>query len=302
MTDFRCVPKFEKKNHHYVPRFWQRHFYGHNGNLFKTQRGGYVAASVASTMTSDWTYTSFDEHWRPMDIVEDDLSELENHAALLYQRILPPGRDVTNDDWVALCAWLGLSAARHPNVMAKTNKLGADFLRLLKAENDQFLSYESLKNYFEVTLGLPLKRDEYEKIIEIGSQGLEGVALYVEEMLPYAPELPQTDALRAKDLISQSIQEMDLFLIDAPSGYEFILGDNPVPNEKLGFGFTVPLSKTVALMACVSQEPGKPQRSRCSGTAAEVEKVNLEQISRSKEAISSSKDILKEYVEKFYVT
>ncbi|MBX8827448.1 DUF4238 domain-containing protein [Ochrobactrum sp. SFR4] len=299
MTDFRSVPKFEKKNHHYVPRFWQRHFYGLNGGLFKTQAGGYVTASVASTMTSDWTYTSFDEYWRPMDTVEDNLSEYENDAALLYQRILPLGVVVTNDDWVSLCAWLGVSATRHPNVMAKSNQLGADFLRSLKAENDQFLSYEHLNDYFEANLGSSLRRDEYEKIIEIGSHGLEAVARYIEKMLPYAPELPQTDALLAKDLISQSIQEMDLVLIDAPTGYEFILGDNPLPNDKLGVGFTVPLSKAVALMACICQDSDNPQRDRRGGTAAEVEKINLEQIGRSKVAISSSKDILKVYVEKY---
>lgn len=136
MIDFSKPPKFEKHNHHFVPRFWQKHFCGPGGRLFKTKRGRYVQASLADTMTSDWTYLAFDEGWRPTDEVEDQLSQWEGLASKLIVRSLPTQTVLSDDDWGSLCVWLGLATSRHPNVLNRYKPLASAFTLELATAHD----------------------------------------------------------------------------------------------------------------------------------------------------------------------
>ncbi|MCM2458837.1 hypothetical protein HGO37_25980 [Rhizobium sp. CG4] len=117
----------------------------------------------------------------------------------------------------------------------------------------------------------------------------------IASMLPYDPALPQTEALEARFPLADHIYTMDLTLYDSCSN-EFILGSNPLPNKDLGLGFSVPLSKNVALLCSPPANQTSPVRARKTAALLDVEVVNLEQLSRAEEAIASSKVNLEYWV------
>ena len=123
--------KFEKKNHHYVPQFWQRGFIGPNGYLFGKIESRIKRVSPKSIMKSDWLYTEFDEQWNPSDALEDTLSILEAEHARLFQRLHAQGHIPTHDDHDQLCAALALQASRHPDVLARGHRRAKELSTLL---------------------------------------------------------------------------------------------------------------------------------------------------------------------------
>ncbi|MEJ1119770.1 DUF4238 domain-containing protein [Phyllobacterium sp. CCNWLW109] len=296
--DFSKHPKFEKQNQHYVPRFWQKHFRDPNGHLFKTERGHYVQASVADTMTSDWTYLDFDEGWRPTDGVENQLSQWEGHASKLIKRSLPTNTVLNDSDWDSLCAWLGISTSRHPNVLKRHRLLTSAFTLELATAHD-YQDLNAFNNHLQQKSGARIDEEEFRYLLTLTQEAILATAEHVEAMSPYDPLMPQTDALLARFPVAQTIRKMDLRLIDIPSGSDFVLGSNPLPNKDLSHGFSVPLSKDVALLCTPPKNADAPARLRSSATPQEVQQVNLEQIARSEEAIASSMATLKYWVEKF---
>jgi hypothetical protein len=66
---------------------------------------------------------------------------------------------------------------------------------------------------------------------------------------PQSAQLPIQEALRAQTEISKELSKMKFTLLDAPAGQYFILGDTPLPQSEAHRGFTVPLSKSVAVEA-----------------------------------------------------
>ncbi|MBZ7927083.1 DUF4238 domain-containing protein (plasmid) [Ensifer adhaerens] len=298
MIDFSKPPKFEKHNHHFVPRFWQKHFCGPGGRLFKTKRGRYVQASLADTMTSDWTYLAFDEGWRPTDEVEDQLSQWEGLASKLIVRSLPTQTVLSDDDWGSLCVWLGLATSRHPNVLNRYKPLASAFTLELATAHD-YSDLDAFNEHLQGKFGVGIDEESFRYLLASPQETILATAEHAEAMSPFDPMLPQTDALLARFPVAQCIYEMDLRLVDVPTGSEFILGSNPLPNEGLSFGFSVPLSKDVALLCTPPKNADEPARLRSVATPQEVEQVNLEQIARSEEAIASSPTILKYWAEKF---
>lgn len=75
--------KFDKKNHHYVPQYWQRGFKGTSGSMFGKFSSTIRLVSSRTIMQQDWLYTVFDEQWNPSDILEDTLSVMESKDAQL---------------------------------------------------------------------------------------------------------------------------------------------------------------------------------------------------------------------------
>jgi uncharacterized protein DUF4238 len=260
-----------KKNHHYVPQFWLRGFRGANGRLWRREGKNVVQVQITEIMQEDWLYTVFDAQWNASDELEDRLSIIEGSAARIFKAIQDPNYPVSAEEREQLCAFLGLQACRHPDIL----KLGirrcsdfaeilacvhhgtlADFIELTKnamTTNDAVLYYDLLKNKSEAELNA-----EYAEVLEAS---------------PQDPRLPMQDALRAYDPIGSVISNMKLTLLDVPLGSFFVLGDTPMPQFDLQKGFRIPLSKSVALDASTAN-PCRTGIARRQATAEEVKAVN----------------------------
>ena len=90
----------------------------------------------------------------------------------------------------------------------------------------------------------------------------------------------------------ETIKALELSLLDAPSGEAFVLGDTPLPQSDLSNGFTVPLSKSLAVIAIPSTVTQKTVVRR-DATPAEVKDINNTQASNALQVIiGPSADLL----------
>jgi len=188
--------KFEKKNHHYVPQFWQRGFRDSNDQLYARTGGDVSIVSPKTIMQVDWLYTVFDSQWRPSDALEDLLSAIEGHDAQLLQRLNASGYIPTAHDEAQLCALLGLQASRHPDVLKRGHNLSREFGELLASVHDHSLeSFQRLtapqginpvdaKNYY-FTLKARTKEQLAEELADLL------------QLSPQSPQLPVQNAIRA---------------------------------------------------------------------------------------------------------
>jgi hypothetical protein len=102
---------------------------------------------------------------------------------------------------------------------------------------------------FETRFGSQPPTDMYPILRKLPQDTIEGTILHLLDLQSYDPSLPQTDALLATDQVAAAIELMDCRLLKAPAGSNFVLGDHPLPARDLSHGFTIPLSKSLALEA-----------------------------------------------------
>jgi hypothetical protein len=77
---------------------------------------------------------------------------------------------------------------------------------------------------------------------------------------------------------------MDLTMLDAVAPDHFILGDTPLPNADLAQGFTVPLSKSLAVRA--RKRTGAWRRpDRGVATGMEVQEIHQAQFDQSLDVV-----------------
>ncbi|MBZ9863325.1 DUF4238 domain-containing protein [Mesorhizobium sp. CA12] len=286
------APKFEKQNHHYVPQFWQRGFRATNGHLFARIGNKVKIVSTKSTMQVDWLYTIFDNQWRPSDALEDAFSAIEGHDAQLLQRLHTPGYITTSDDEAQLCALLGLQASRHPDVLQRGHNLSREFGKLLASVHDV-----SLEEFLALVGSYGIDpSDGHDLYISLKSRTKAQLAEELAAMLQLSPQsgqLPLQDAIRAAPKIEATIAGMQLRLLDAVPPLAFVLGDTPIPQSNLILGFSVPLSKSLAVIA-TSAGPGKSPMTRRVATRQEVGGINRIQFENALETvIGPSADLLK---------
>ena len=267
--------KFEKKNHHYVPQFWQRGFRDSNDQLYARTGGDVSIVSPKTIMQVDWLYTVFDSQWRPSDALEDLLSAIEGHDAQLLQRLNASGYIPTAHDEAQLCALLGLQASRHPDVLKRGHNLSREFGELLASVHDHSLeSFQRLtapqginpvdaKNYY-FTLKARTKEQLAEELADLL------------QLSPQSPQLPVQNAIRAAPQIEAAISCMQLSLLDATPPSAFVLGDTPLPQTDLSRGFSVPLSKSLSVIATPAGFTKLPMTRRVA-TQQEVDKINRTQ-------------------------
>ncbi|QDG93266.1 DUF4238 domain-containing protein [Rhizobium sp. NIBRBAC000502774] len=297
MIDYSKPPKFEKRNHHIVPQFWQRHFRDADQKLFKTSSGKIVVGSPKSTMSEDYMYLAFDDGWRPTDAVEDQLCQWESIASELIAEILPPKKVLSDEEWSSLCIWIGISTSRHPNVLDKYKPTTVKFALELATAHD-FADYSAFRDHLTKKFGSSVSVEEYDLILTKSADELLAEVEFIRDMSKYDPKLPQTDALFANFTVAICVNGLDLTLIDTTPDQDFILGNNPLPNTDLSRGFSVPLSRHVALIAQVPADPSNPTKTRRAATASDIDNVNGEQARRSVRAIASSKAILENWIGK----
>ncbi|WP_369051365.1 DUF4238 domain-containing protein [Burkholderia gladioli] len=275
--------KFEKKNHHYVPQYWQRGFKGAGGHLYGKFGSDIKVVSPRTIMQSDWLYTVFDDQWNPSDALEDALSAIEAEDAKLFQRLHTPGYIATSSDRDQLCAALALQASRHPDVLARGQRLGKELGTLLADAHSMTLDdFKSRIAAFGVN-----EADAHDCYVALLMRTKKQLADELAELMALSPqssELPAQDAIRAMPQITDAIKKLEFWLLDAPLNEAFVLGDTPLPQSGLGLGFSVPLSKSLAVFAT----PGSIVQTsvgRRFATAPEVSKINRIQSDNAREVV-----------------
>jgi hypothetical protein len=266
----------KKHNQHYVPRSWIKRFAGANGVLHAWDGQKIRPISASRIMSQNWLYTVFDNTWQGSDALEDELSKVEGKAAGLIKRISNKKYSVKPADREQLGKFLALQACRHPDVMnrgyRRARELGALIESAPTFPNAQAFALKA------ASFGIPSSAaDEMFKYLKaVDPVRLRRELDDLNNLSEQDPQLPIQDALRATPQIAQALSRMTFTLLDAPPGSAFILGDTPLPQEHLGQGFTVPLSKSLALEAM----PGNSSQTtmaRRVATAAEVAAVNRTQ-------------------------
>lgn len=288
------ITKFEKKKHHYVPQHWQRGFSGASGHLFGKVGETIKIVSTKSIMQSDWLYTVFDENWQPFDALEDALSAIEGNDAKLVQRLALKDYVAKSQDHAELCNMLALQASRHPDMLSRGHRLGREFAKVLagvpSSSSNQFAS--KLASY---GIGEEDAQEFYIALIAKTPGQLEDELAELTALSPQASVLPEQRALLAAPMVSHAIEGLELTLIDSQNPDAFILGDTPLPQDNLSSGFTVPLTKSLAVIAKPTSNPTNTIARR-TATEPEIAEVNRTQSQNAAEiVIGPTAEILKKY-------
>jgi len=242
-------------------------------------------------MQGDWLYTVFDAQWNPSDSLENALSVLEGTAAALFHRICVQGCATSDTDRDELCSVLALQACRHPDVMGRGHRRARDLGGLIASAHDLTDSdFAKEMAAFGVSANDALAA--YKLLIATPREQLAQELDELNELSPQDAQLPEQEALRAQPVICAQLKKMEFTLVDAPAGSEFVLGDTPIPQQDLSHGFSVPLSKSVAVLAKPSTA-GQTSMARRTATAAEVDAINKAQWENSLHVVvGSSKAVL----------
>lgn len=101
---------------------------------------------------------------------------------------------------------------------------------------------------------------------------------------PQSPQLPEQEAVRGMPPVRDAIQTLELWLVDAQPPEAFVLGDTPLPQDDLKGGFSVPLSRSLAVLAIptVTVQSGLNRR---AASRSEVKAINRWQSDNALEMI-----------------
>lgn len=282
--------KFEKKNHHYVPQYWQRGFRGNGGHLYGRIGNVVKPVSPRNIMQSDWLYTQFDDQWNPSDALEDAFAAVEAEDSKLFRRLHIPGYVVTTNDRDHLCAVLALQACRHPDVLGRGHRLSKELGVLLA--NAHALSLQQFQQGIAVFgVGSAEAHDCY---LDLRLRTKEQLTTELAELIglsPQSSQLPVHDAIRGMPKIEKAISLMDLCLLDAVPPESFVLGDTPLPQADLGRGFSISLSQSLALVA-VPTGTLQSILGRRMASAADVSEINRTQYENAREVVIGPSAVL----------
>jgi hypothetical protein len=262
-----------KVKQHYVPQFWLRGFADDKNKIHGMVNGRVRAVSSDKIMQEKWLYTLFDKRWKPTDILEDGLGRIEAQIAPVFEKIGHAKYVPTSHDRGMLVAFMGLQACRHPDILNRGYKRARELAKAFANVG----SYKDLSAFQKAMspFGIgPIDSEQiYALLITMSRDQLMIELQEIEGLSPQDPRLPIQDALRAFRIIACEIDKMNLELLEAPLGKSFVLGDTPLPQEKLNHGFVVPLSKTLALRARPASSGRIPMMKR-QATAGEVDAIN----------------------------
>lgn len=230
-------------------------------------------------MHEEYLYTIFDDQWNPSDVLENALSVRESADAKLFQRLHTPGYTSTENDREHLCKVLALQATRHPDILRRTVRRSRDLAKVLaNAHNFSLEEFKEKMNEFAVC---EADAHDYYILLRSRTEGQLAAELAdLNELSPQSPQLPEQDALRAMVQVVPHLREMELCLLDSPAAEAFVLGDTPIPQSELQIGFSVPLSRSLAVRVRPAQS-AQTLLSRRNATPAEVKDINRTQSDNS---------------------
>lgn len=275
-------PKFEKKNHHWVPQFWMNHFRDSQNQLWKRSGGTVTPTATDTIMAEHWLYTEFDQLWRPSDAVEDWFARQERQAGKLFISLSQPGHQPSNEEWIHVTYWLALTACRHPVVMRRSLERAK---RLAFDLADVGQSPASFSQRLRDMYRLEVPEGLHAALAAKGEEALLEEATQIEGLSPQDPQLPSLLALTGVKPLTLEIAKLDLAILEAPPGSTFVLGDTPVPLKDLKAGFATPLTKLIAVGAWPNGEHGLVLRDRKSVSPQTVALVNAHQAEQSQSVV-----------------
>ncbi|MDA8259282.1 MAG: DUF4238 domain-containing protein [Betaproteobacteria bacterium] len=238
-----------KKNHHYVPQFWLRGFADAKGQIHAWDGQQVRVVSSKRIMQGDWLYTLFDNAWQPTDALEDALAQAEGLAAPIFAKLAAPAATLTTSERQELWDFLALQACRHPDIMKRAHRRARDLGALIVSVRDFQSEHDFVVEAATFAIPASVAQGMYALLLTQDPARLQQEYDELIGLSPQDAQLPEQEALRAQAQIATAISAMTLTLLDAPAGSAFVLGDTPMPQDRLGHGFTVPLSQTVAVMA-----------------------------------------------------
>lgn len=243
------APKFQKRSHHVVPRFWQKAFTAPGGvgpyylNVVDGRRIGPVGPG--DKMAEDWVNIVFDAQFRPSDALEDWLGTKESLVSAGLQTFLRTGAldDVARQDIAML---LGLQICRDPDEFGRRLERG-HLLALALNDADQYDSVSEL-NAVVSNLGMDVAFTAID-LAALQNQDPEERAAELQQLLDshgYEDYLNPSDVLAAALPVAERLMCRDWTIIkaDTPS---FVLSDRPVPTNAED-GFAVSLTGSAALL------------------------------------------------------
>ncbi len=273
-----------KKSHHYVPQFWMRGFANSNNQLYAWDGSAIRTIAAKNIMQEPWLYTIFNWQWEPSDVLENGLSTLEGEVAPIFKALTNPAYVASFDDRQLLSLFLGVQAARHPDVLGLGHRRGKDLATLLASTHEfsDISEFATRLRSFGVSHAAAAAMYKYLKTVPV--EQLQQQATEIQAMSPQDPGLPIQDALRAYEIIANVILNMDWCILDAPVGLHFVLGDTPMPQDSLAKGFVIPLSKSVALTT-TPPSGVKNSISRRQATSGETRVANRMQWENAKNIV-----------------
>ncbi|MGC1547036.1 MAG: DUF4238 domain-containing protein [Rhodanobacter sp.] len=289
----------EKSNHHYVPQHWIKRFTDDDGNLYirevNAERGNvYIGIrGTEKVMNSPFLYTRYDAYFNGADALENALAEIEGNQSRFLDIICNPQEPVGEGTRHDLVAVLALQALRHPDVLAFGRRRALDLGKLIHSIKsmtpEEFM--EQAASQFDIAEPLMV----YEEIQAKKQAELDAELAEIMSWSEQNPQLAETDTLDAFASVCRSLDGFDMILLDirANDG-AFVLGDTPMPQSALAGGFTVPLSKRLAVAAIRADEGRLPQIRRRFATVDEIAYVNRDQWNRHAALIAGeSRAVLK---------
>lgn len=271
--------KIRKSNHHYVPQHWLRRFRDDHGNLWAREGDHIGVRGVDSVMSLDYLYTVFDSDFLGSDDLENQLGRIEQIQFNSLQQICRFGEPVGPGTLHDLAAILALQTLRHPDVLAWGRRRAVRFaeliLKIKKMSFDEFMK--------DVAPALDDGSPDflYEQVQAISEEQLEKELAEIQSWSPQNTELAETDTLSALISLSAKFHSFNMRVIEISEGDgAFVLGDTPIPQDDLGNGFTVPLSKRVAVAASLAPEGQRARIERARATKDEINFVNQAQWNR----------------------
>lgn len=287
-------PKFQKRIHHVVPAFWQRHFSfpGEQGPYYKNIISGqtYDAQGPGEKMSEEYGYIVFDEHFRPSDALEDHLSNIEAKASQGISRAI--SKAIIDTDARCDIAYLfATQACRYPDLFEKRLDLARYFAIALCSSSDH-----SDANALNLSLhasgilpGASISDSDFQHLRSTPKEELE---TELDEILSafgyehfFNAELILSGALlTASHLLAL---QWNFVCSNDPA---FILCDRPVPTQ-IGHGFNVGLSACFALQLSkpIGSIDEQPLRARLA-TSTEVHQINADVRGRAREWICGPGD------------
>jgi Protein of unknown function (DUF4238) len=259
------APKFDKRVHHVVPQAWQRRFFPMmaggeraTAGYYKDLTSGRVFGPVGPgiKMSEDYANIVFDEHFRPSDALEDELSVIESKAIPVLDRVVQ-SRSIGPNERIDLAALLALQALRYPQLFPRRLDL-ARFFAVALGEATRFPSVQDFNRWLEADglRGAPLSQGDFQALVRSLTDTRAATIDALLQTHGYEAYFNPNLIVGAETVmrVAEHILALDWQLVEAarPS---FVLSDTPMPTGDLRHSFCVGLSDRFGLRTAYPATP-----------------------------------------------
>jgi hypothetical protein len=283
------APRFEKRVHHVVPASWQRRFAGPAGIAFyknvKTGRNS-GPEGPGNKMSAEYANIVFDKFYRPSDMIENVLGEIETISLRAIDRVLNT-RTVAKSERIDIAYFLAIQACRYPDRFPHRLDL-AKLLVLSFGSVTRFTDAANFNSWLKISGLLPgaeITSDEFEQLRSLPEEGLSASVDSILKRYGYEADFNIELVLSGALPIAEHLVSLNWELLEVRKP-EFVLSDRPVPIQDMGYAFSVPLAASFALVF-IKPESVVNERDIVARNAAktEVDAINNEQRARAQEWI-----------------